>query len=358
MLPIIWLFPRDEKHIICYISVSKICRDEENINELHDEFSPLAFSLPIPWSASKTIWIVSFRNNVRSNVLLFSPWKFSRADWRDLPKIFFNLFLKDRFLNSTIKILIVSFHLWSEFGIRISDFSMVSWSCLAYQFWVKLIRVKIPGLQPKYEYSWYPILEACCKEILNCKGNIRGHEMIHPYRQFRILWHFHPDIFWHEILHTGSSRLLKNCSLLVVRLLVPLQRPFSIFLQLKMIWKIKISKSFSKNLTRMKSRLIWSWNIQEYFQWFKAMTHTNQSNARMIIKNVGETHENSANIVEPKSVPDLWTQRFLIPSRLNSLGPLSKKLCDMIGWYIANIFMVIQKCDRIQRRGTVIKQAI
>ena len=43
------------------------------------KFSSLAFWLIIPWSASKTIRIVSFRNNVRSNLLLFSPWKFSRA---------------------------------------------------------------------------------------------------------------------------------------------------------------------------------------------------------------------------------------------------------------------------------------
>ena len=33
------------------------------------------------------------------------------------------------------------------------------------------------------------------------------------------------------------------------------------------------------------------------------MTHTNQSKARMIAKNVGGTHENSANMLEPKSVP-------------------------------------------------------
>ena len=55
-------------------------------------------------------------------------------------------------------------------------------------------------------------------------------------------------------------------------------------------------------LIGIKSRMIWSWNFQEYLGWYKAMIHSNQSKVRMIDKNVGKTHENSANILEPKSV--------------------------------------------------------
>ena len=75
----------------------------------------------------------------------------------------------------------------------------------------------------------------------------------------------------------------------------------------------------------------------------------NQSQARMLDKNVGKTHENSANILEPKSVPCALNSSVFSQIETNTftfqftrVDPVSKKFDDMIGWYIANIFMVIQ----------------
>ena len=137
-------------------------------------YSSLASVFEIPWRASKITLTVSFRNNVRSNFLSPSPLKFSRAfDW-----------IHKKWEPSNK----------NPTGRENHSGSLVPWDRL-----------------------WNPILWACYKEILNCKDNIRGHEMIHPCKRSRILPIPHLDIFSRVILHSCrvslswiSSRLWKN----------------------------------------------------------------------------------------------------------------------------------------------------
>ena len=177
------------------------------------KFSSLAFWLIIPWSASKTIRIVSFRNNVRSNLLLFSPWKFSRAFSR-ISQIVIRGQIQYELLETEPQSEVLR---WTKL-LKTQEKKSISVRSLV----VDTIEI---GLTI---HTWhglrYPILASCCKEIPSCKGNIREHEMIHPYRQSRILRQFHLDIFWHEILHI-CQRLMRQWETNVL-----VMGPFSIFL--------------------------------------------------------------------------------------------------------------------------------
>ena len=167
-------------------------------------YSSLASVFEIPWSASKITLTVSFRNNVRSNFLSPSPLKFSRAfgwihkKWESSNK------------NPT--------------GRENHSGSLVPWDRL-----------------------WNPILWACYKEILNCKDNIRGHEMIHPYKQSRILPIPHLDqsckiVSKIDCVVCEIANPLQNANCFVCEIAMPFRKPNCVICE---IAKIAIFATFA-----------------------------------------------------------------------------------------------------------------